>query len=57
MQKKMHLMHLLKNSFIPHINGGFKEKAYYLGYIINKLLKWIKQYSDEIYLSFNSDFT
>lgn len=25
--------------------------------IINKLLKWIKQYSDEIYLSFNSDFS
>jgi DNA-directed RNA polymerase II subunit RPB2 len=39
MQKKMHLMHLLKTSFIPHIEGGFKEKAYYLAYMINKLLK------------------
>lgn len=39
MQKKMHLMHLLKTSFIPHIGGGFKEKAYYLAYMINKLLK------------------
>jgi DNA-directed RNA polymerase II subunit RPB2 len=38
MQKKMHLMHLLKKSFIPHIEGGFKEKAYYLAYMINKLL-------------------
>jgi DNA-directed RNA polymerase II subunit RPB2 len=39
LQKKMHLLHLLKTSFIPHIEGGFKEKAYYLGYMINKLLK------------------
>ncbi len=39
MQKKMHLLHLLKTSFIPHIDGGFKEKAYYLAYMINKLLK------------------
>lgn len=39
MQKKMHLMHLLKTSFIPHIEGVFKEKAYYLAYMINKLLK------------------
>jgi DNA-directed RNA polymerase II subunit RPB2 len=38
-QKKMHLTHLLKNSFIPHIEGGLKEKAYYLAYMINKLLK------------------
>jgi len=38
-QKKMHLQHLLKNGFIPHINGGFKEKCYYLAYMINKLLK------------------
>ena len=39
MQKKMHLTHLLKTSFIPHIEGGFKVKAYYLAYMINKLLK------------------
>jgi DNA-directed RNA polymerase II subunit RPB2 len=38
-QKKMHLTHLLKNSFIPHIEGGLKNKAYYLAYMINKLLK------------------
>lgn len=38
-QKKMHLTHLLKNGFIPHINGRLKEKCFYLAYMINKLLK------------------
>lgn len=38
-QKKMHLLYLLKTSFIPHIEGSYKQKAYYLGYMINKLLK------------------
>lgn len=38
-QKKMLLNHLLKTSFIPHIEGGYKEKALYLGYMINKLLR------------------
>jgi len=39
MQKKMHLKSLLHTSFIPHIEGSLMEKAYYLGYMINKLLK------------------
>jgi DNA-directed RNA polymerase II subunit RPB2 len=39
MQKKMHLTHLLKNSFIPHIEGDLKQKSYYITYMINKLLK------------------
>lgn len=37
-QKKMHLQHLLENNFLPHIEGGQIYKAYYLGYMINKLL-------------------
>ena len=37
-QKKIHLKSLLNTSFIPHIEGSLKEKAYYLGYMINKLL-------------------
>jgi len=39
MQKKMHLLNLLSNSFLPHVEGGLSNKAYYLGYMINKLLK------------------
>lgn len=42
-QKKLHLMELLKTSFLPHIesnNGNiYKNKAYYLGYMVNKLLR------------------
>lgn len=38
-QKKKHLMALLKSSLLPHIEGGLQEKAYYLGYMINKLLR------------------
>ena len=38
-QKKMHLKSLLHTSFIPHIEGTLLEKAHYLGYMINKLLK------------------
>lgn len=41
-QKKLHLMDLLKTSFLPHVEGSssdpYREKAYYLGYMINKLL-------------------
>lgn len=41
-QKKLHLMDLLRTSFLPHVRGASKnscrEKAYYLGYMINKLL-------------------
>ncbi len=42
-QKKLHLMELLKTSFLPHIEGRsnnpYREKAYYLGYMINRLLE------------------
>lgn len=41
-QKKLHLMDLLKTSFLPHVESlssdPYREKAYYLGYMINKLL-------------------
>jgi len=37
-QKKIHLKSLLNTSFIPHIESSLKEKAFYLGYMINKLL-------------------
>lgn len=42
-EKKEHLEVLLRNAFIPHINSNhydniLKIKAYYLGYMINKLL-------------------
>jgi DNA-directed RNA polymerase II subunit RPB2 len=38
-QKQMHLMSLLKNNFLPHIEGSMMKKAYYLGYMINRLLR------------------
>jgi DNA-directed RNA polymerase beta subunit len=45
-QKKQHLFHVLTNNILPHVtsNTGNKEtdmlyKAYYIGYMINKLLK------------------
>ena len=42
-QKKIHLMDLLKTSILPHIEGSmdnpYREKAYYIGYMVNKLLK------------------
>jgi DNA-directed RNA polymerase beta subunit len=38
-QKRLHLMDLFKNNFLPHIEGDVKVKAYYLGYMINKLIK------------------
>lgn len=42
-EKRDHLDSLLKNSFLPHINSNryndvLKAKAYFLGYMINKLL-------------------
>jgi DNA-directed RNA polymerase beta subunit len=41
-QKKLHLQDLLKNSFFPHIESPDpKIKAFYLGYMVNKLLKTI----------------
>ena len=38
-EKKMHLKQLLRDNLLPHINGGFIDKAYYLGYMINRLLQ------------------
>lgn len=38
-QKRMHLIYLLENMFLPHIEGGLLNKAYYLGYMINKLFQ------------------
>lgn len=37
-QKKEFLKTILKNNLLPHINGGLIKKAYYLGYMINRLL-------------------
>lgn len=36
-QRRMHLIELLETSFLPHVEGGMTEKAYYLGYMINRL--------------------
>lgn len=38
-QKKNHLMSLLKMSLLPHIEGGLKEKGFFLGYMINRLMR------------------
>jgi len=38
-QRKMHLIELLRNTMFPHIEGNLLEKAYYMGYVVNKLLK------------------
>lgn len=38
-QKKQFVLSVLKNNFLPHVTGGMKKKAYYIGYMINKLLK------------------
>jgi DNA-directed RNA polymerase II subunit RPB2 len=45
-EKKEHLEGLLRNAFLPHISADrhvdvFKAKAYYLGFMINKLLNCI----------------
>lgn len=37
-QKRLHLEHLIDHNFLPHVTGGRTVKAYYLGYMINKLL-------------------
>ena len=34
----MHLLSLLKNNFLPHIKNDLKIKAFYLGYMVNRLL-------------------
>jgi len=40
-QKEMHLMSLLDNNFLPHITKGRIYKAYFLGFMINKLLQTV----------------
>jgi DNA-directed RNA polymerase II subunit RPB2 len=45
-EKKEHLEGLLRNAFLPHISSDrhvdvFKAKAYYLGFMINKLLNCV----------------
>jgi DNA-directed RNA polymerase II subunit RPB2 len=42
-QKRLHLMNLFKQSLLPHItsrydNNPYREKCFYIGYMINKLL-------------------
>lgn len=39
LQKQMHLKSLLLNNFLPHVEGPLINKAYYLGYMLNRLLK------------------
>jgi DNA-directed RNA polymerase II subunit RPB2 len=45
LQKRMHLLNLLENSFLPHIDEGtfpndkLSHKAVYIGYMINRLLR------------------
>src|SRR4029079_11329082 len=38
-EKRIHLMQLLKDNFFPHIEGSLIEKAFYIGYMINRLLQ------------------
>ncbi len=38
-QKRTHILTLLQNNFLPHIEGSLVNKAYYIGYMINKLLR------------------
>jgi DNA-directed RNA polymerase II subunit RPB2 len=40
-QKRMHLMSLLENSFLPHIEGSLYEKGMFLGYMINRLMRCV----------------
>jgi len=39
-EKKMNLMQMLKDNFLPHVEGGsLMDKAYYLGMMVNRLLQ------------------
>lgn len=40
-EKKLHLETLIDNNFLPHITGNRIRKAYFIGYMINKLLKCV----------------
>jgi DNA-directed RNA polymerase II subunit RPB2 len=37
-QKKLHLQKILKNNFLPHVGNNKKDKIYYLGYLVNRLI-------------------
>ena len=38
-QKRINIMNLLENNFLPHLESNLTTKAYYLGLMINKLLR------------------
>ena len=38
-QKKLHLKNLLQNNFLPHVPKDLRQKAYYLGLMVNRLLR------------------
>jgi DNA-directed RNA polymerase, beta subunit/140 kD subunit len=38
-QKRLHLISLLQNGFLPHVDSDLKGKAIYLGLMINRLLR------------------
>lgn len=40
-QKRMHLISLLETSFMPHVEGSRMYKAYYLCYMLNRLLNCV----------------
>lgn len=40
-QKKMHLISLLENNFMPHVEGGMLYKGYFLCYMLNRLLNCV----------------
>ncbi|ARF09480.1 DNA-directed RNA polymerase subunit beta [Indivirus ILV1] len=37
-EKKLHLLQLLKDNMLPHVDNNYTEKAFYIGYMINRLL-------------------
>lgn len=38
-EKKLHLITLLKDSVLPHVEGDVINKGYYIGYMLNRLLQ------------------
>jgi DNA-directed RNA polymerase II subunit RPB2 len=44
-QRRMQVIELLKNNFLPHIQNNLKVKAMYLGYMINKLIRCVAGYT------------
>jgi DNA-directed RNA polymerase II subunit RPB2 len=40
-QKKMHVMKILENEFLPHMGKNIMNKAIYVGYMCNKLLNCV----------------